>query len=245
MASQDESTDTGNGESEESMTPDVLVNKWKQAEETIARMKGEWGSQKDEITRENQTLKQQLAMLAGRVDEQRSMFDTKNQASVADPFELDEETADSFRNDPTNIVSFFKKRLEEQQDAYVSAVVGMMKERDEQVYSKFQEIDGTLGTVKRVVDPEIAPWKENIDGLREKGGVFAKLDDQSLIEIAKQIGMKPMEYRGTAGSGRHSSGDSGKIAEFDPNSVQGRLMLKFADGDLARAKNMWKRQASK
>jgi len=246
MASQDAQGDTREGESNESVTAEEALSRWKQAEAAISHLKGEWGNQKDQIVRENQELKERLAGLEGRVDEQRTMFGSQSQQAAVDPFELDETTADAFRNDPTQIVGFFKDRLKENQEAYLNAVVGLLKDREANVAQRFQDIDGTLQTVKRVVDPEIAPWRENIDELRTKGEVFKKLDDKSLIEIAKTMGMRPMEYRGDAGKGRHGTGESSQSTRpFDPNSLEGQLVLKFASGDMKRAESMWKRNEAR
>jgi len=246
MASQDAQNATREGEANESVTAEEALNRWKQAEAAIAHMKGDWGNQKDQITRENQELKERLAGLEGRVDEQRTLFGSANQKAEADPFELDEATADAYRNDPTQMLGFVKERLRAQEESYLNAVVGLLHDREANVTQRFNAIDGTLQTVKRVVDPEIAPWREQIDELRTKGEVFKKLDDKSLIEIAKTMGLKPMEYRGDAGSGRHGVGEGKQTArEFDPHSMAGQLIMRLADGDKKRAESIWKRQEAR
>jgi hypothetical protein len=242
MAAMEDQDEPIEGESTESMSAEQLRSRWEQAEKAISHLKGEWGSQKDQMIRENQELKERLAELSGRVDEQRNLFSEKTEEKKADPFELDEETADSFRNDPSQIVSFFKERLKEQENAYLDAVVGLIKDRDGQVDRRFNEFDGTLATVRRVVDPEIAPWKDAIDGLRDKSEALKKLDDKTLIEVAKTMGMQPMAYRGAPGGRRTSQSSEAKPGAFSTDSVAGRLALRLADGDVTQAKKIFERQ---
>jgi len=243
MASQDDREGTQSGEPNESVTAEEALNRWKQAEEAISHLKGEWGNQKDQIVRENQELKERLAGIEGRVEEQRNLFGQQTQTVEPDPFELDEDTADSFRNDPTQMLSLVKKQMEAQQEAYINAVVGLLRDREASTEEKFQSINGTLQTVKRVVDPEIAPWRDNIDELRSKNETLQKLDDKTLIEIAKTMGLKPMQYRGDAGGGRRSGGsEEAKPQEFNPNSPEGQLILRLADGDMKVAASVWKRR---
>lgn len=229
----DEVTDDG-----EELDAEQLKEQLAKKEQDIQFLKGKWGEEKSQLKGEFEQLKQQLAQFDGRISEQREMM-SQSKSPAKDPYELDEETLTQFRDDPAKVIDFFKGReqeLKRGQSDLVSTMLEALKERDAMYSQEF-------GSLKRGLDPEIQAWKPSIDELRQNEK-FSKLDDETLIEIAKAKDLKPsMEYMGAAG-GQRSRGKQEKAQPFNPNSEEGNLLMQMLGNEEA-AKRAWTRKENK
>ena len=110
--------------------------------------------------------------------------------------------------------------------------------RDTYLDTSLENVRSLAEYVKRETNPELIPWKEAIAELKQNEA-FAKLDDTTLIEIAKSKGTAPaMEYRGDAG-GQRQRAVVDKVQPFNPNSQQGKLILSMEHGNVTKAEALW------
>lgn len=235
----DDPTPDGQDDGEE-LTAEQLKEEIAKKEQDIQYLKGKWGEEKSEILKQFQALQQQQAEVNGRVSEQREMLN-RDKPKAKDPYELDEETATKFRDDPVEMVKFFKERegdLRRGQAELVDTILEALKERDGLYAQQFSGL-------KKEIDPEIRAWKPAIDELR-KNEKFSKLDEETLIEIAKAKNLKPsMEYRGEAGGQRNRAGSESKPQPWNPNSPEAVLILQMVGGNEDAAKRVWDKKESK
>lgn len=226
-------------EGQEELTAEQLQEQIAKKEEDIQFLKGKWGEEKSEMKRELDTLKMQLSQFEGRISEQREMMSSKKQPEK-DPYELDEDVLSEYRDDPAKIISFFKDReqvIKREQSELVNLISEALRERDNLYNSE-------LGNIKKELDPKIQSWKPAIQELRQNEKL-QKLDDETLIEIAKMRDMKPlMEYRGEVG-GQRGREERPKPQPFDPNHPHARMLLSMFNGNQEAAKRAWDRAESK
>ena len=218
----------------EELTAEQLKEEIAKKEQDIQYLKGKWGQERSELQQQFQALQQQQAEVNGRISEQREMM-SQNKPKAKDPYELDEDTATKFRDDPVEMVKFFKERegdLRKGQAELVDTILEALKERDG-LYA--QEFSG----LKKELDPNIRAWKPAIDELRQNEK-FSKLDEETLIEIAKAKNLKPsMEYRGEAGGQRNRESGEVKEQPWTPDSLEGKLILGMVGGNEEAAKRVW------
>jgi hypothetical protein len=210
---------------------DTLKAQLEQKEQDIQKLKGRWGSERQELV-------ERLAKLEGRVEE-RDAYSNSRKEPEKDPFDLTEEDVERINNNPAEVVKLFKEASQKQMSAFVEA----LKARDEYYDSSLRETRTIAERVKKELDPERLPWKDTISDLR-KNEKLATLDDDTLIEIAKMQGKGPsMEYRGAAGGQVTRSAQ--KTAAFDPNSERGQAFMLVAGGDQEKAKKYYESWARK
>lgn len=220
---------------EELDTEDVgsLKEALSRKEQDIQKLKGHWGSEKQELMKSQQMLQQKLAELEGRVGEQRELFNSSREPEK-DPFELTEDRIEEFNNNPAKITEFVKEYTESRLKTLVEAVTA----RDQYYETSIQNTRGLVENVKKEFDPERQAWRDSINELR-KNEKLARLDDDTLIEIAKTTGKAPaMEYRGSAGGGVQRE-SAHKAVAFDPNRQDCMIFLQVAGGNQEKAKTMW------
>lgn len=229
---------TGIDDGNEELNAEQLAEQLAQKEQDIQYLKGKWGEEKSQMMSEFNALKQQFAHVDGRISEQRDMM-SQSKVPAKDPYELDEDTLTQFRDDPAKVIDFFKSReseLKRGQSDLVNTVLEALKERDAMYSQEF-------GSLKKEMDPEIRAWKPAIDELRQNEA-FAKLDERTLIEIAKAKGSQPsMEYMGEAG-GQRSRSPKEKAQPFDANSAEGNILMQMLGNEEA-AKRAWARKEQK
>jgi hypothetical protein len=228
----DPATDERQEGLEEEVDVEALKAQLEQKEQDIQKLKGHWGSEKQQLV-------ERLAKLEGRVEE-RDAYSNSQREPEKDPFDLTEEDVERINNNPAEVVKLFKAASQKQMSAFVDA----LKARDEYYDSSLRETRSLAERVKKELDPERLPWKDTISELR-KNEKLAQLDDDTLIEVAKMQGKGPaMEYRGAAGGGVNR-GQQQKVAAFDPSSERGRAFLAVAQGDIEKAKKFYDSWARK
>jgi hypothetical protein len=220
----------------EEVDVEALKAQLEQKEQDIQKLKGRWGSERQELT-------ERLAKLEGRVEE-RDVYSNSQRQPEKDPRKLTEEEIESFNNNPSDMWERMYELMETREQQRMSAIAEALKARDDYEESRHREVVSTVQLLKKEVDPELMPWKEAIGDLR-KDESLAKLDDETLIAIAKKMGKGPaMEYRGSAGGGVTRSGGQ-KAVPFNPNSPECRVFIDVAQGDVERAKKWWESRQRK
>lgn len=226
-------------EGQEELSAEQLQEQIAKKEEDIQFLKGKWGEEKSEMKQQLEALKSQLSQFEGRISEQREMMSSKKEPEK-DPYELDEDTLSEFRDDPAKILSFFREReqaMKNDQSQLVNLISEALRERDTLFNSE-------LGSIKKELDPNIQPWKPAIQELRQNEKL-KRLDDETLIEIAKMRDMKPlMEYRGEVG-GQRGREEKAKPQPFDVNHPHAKMLLSMFNGNKEAAKRAWDRAESK
>ena len=208
-------------------------------EADIQKLKGQWGSEKADMMRAQRDLENKIATLEGRVTEQSTLL-TSQQEPAADPFALTEEQQEDFNNNPALMAEYFRSVTDARVEQAMGAVFDTLKARDEYVDTSMNNVRSLAESIKKEFDPELLPWKGAIADLR-KNDKLSKLDDETLVEIAKSTGVQPaMEWRGGAGGQRQRTATE-KPRAFDPNSAEGRVVMQLERGDTAQAEALWKR----
>jgi len=220
---------------------DTLKAQLEQKEQDIQKLKGHWGQEKSEMMKELQALRQKQAELEGRVGEQRELITSSRKEPERDPYDLTDEQVEEFNNNPAGMVKYFKGVQERQ----MSMIVDALKARDEYFNGTLNETRGQIEARLKALDPETLAWKDTLDELR-KNGVLARLDDKTLIEVAKATGKKPaMEYRGAAGGGGQRA-QAPKARAFDPdNNGECQQWLMLWEGNVEQAKKTWEKREAK
>ena len=235
-------TEPNKGAQNDEPTVEELQQQLEAKEQDISYLKGKWGEEKSELMANLKSLNDRQAETDGRIKEQRELFDRKNVEPTADPFELDEETMDEIRDDPTKLVAFMQKRQSEDRNTVISTILDALKQRDAQNDERFNEFSGTVKSQFKELDPELQQWKPSIDELKERNPAFKDLDESILIAIAKEKDMKPsMEYRGQSGGQRHRESSESKRRVFDPasNDTAVQIAMYMAKGDTKHAEKLW------
>jgi len=213
-------------------------------EQDIQFLKGKWGEEKSELQKSLRELQDRQAQFEGRISEQRDMM-SQSKEPPKDPWELDEDTAKDIADDPAKMIPLIKQRMESAFNEKIGMIVDILKERDGAFKSELDGLKGYTEKMRKDSDPTIQAWKSEIDELR-KNERLSKLDDETLIEIAKAKGAKPaMEYRGDAGGQRYRQ-QSEKGRTFDVLSESDKSMfIKMADGNKETAKRIFERYEAK
>jgi hypothetical protein len=230
--------DPNEGDQNEEPTVEELQQQLADKEQDINYLKGKWGEEKSGLMSDLKSLNDRQSEVEGRVKEQRDLLDRSNQEPAVDPFELTEEALDDIRDDPTKIVSM----LRDTQNRTVSVVLDALKQRDANLDQRLDKLGGSVESRFKELNPETLQWRKAIDELKEKNEAFSKLDDDTLIAIARDKEMTPsMEYRGSAGGQRQRESTETKAKAFDPNSDDGavQIALYMAKGDLKHAEKLW------
>lgn len=236
---QDDPTREGSDDGEE-LTAEQLKEQITKKEEDIQFLKGKWGEDKSELQKTIRELQERQAQFEGRISEQRDMMSRKDEPTV-DPWAIDEDTAAKIADDPGMMIPLMKERMEKALDSKVGMIVDVLRERDGAYKSELEGLKGLTETIRKESDPNMRAWKSEIDELRQNEKL-AKLDDETLIEIAKAKGAKPaMEYRGEAG-GQRMRESAEKARSFDSLSDSDKsTFIKLSDGNLEKAKSIFQR----
>ena len=215
------------------MDADALRTQIEQKEQDIQKLKGHWGNEKSEMMKAQRALEQKLSELEGRVGEQRELFNSRKEPEK-DPFELTEDMTEEFNNNPSKIAEYNKGYIQSQMKLMVDAITA----RDQYYENSISNTRGLVENVKKEFDPDRLAWKESIDELR-KNEKLSKLDDETLIEIAKTQGKAPaMEYRGSSGGGGTRQAGVKAVA-WDESRPDCSTFIQVAGGDVEKAKKWW------
>lgn len=217
-----------------------LQARYEQAETYIDELKGNQGTlvQKlDEAT-------QRLSTAEGRIDEQRSLMATQQEADVPDPFALEDDDLEKLRGDPAEILKFIQMREEEaalRGRTKDDALIGKLGELfDNQQQANAKDI-AALREEMAKASPEKKAWEEVIAKMRENPA-YASLADETLIAFAKDKGMQP-DYSFQGGPGARmppASGNGDAAVDMSPekqNAIFTRYMV-LADKDADRAEKL-------
>lgn len=209
-----------------------------QKEAYIAKLKGKVG----QINAENQQMRERLAALEGRVDEQRTMLSTPKEpvATTDDPYAMDEEALDTYRNDPAKLIEFSKQREN-------NLILKLQKVLEMQTQMHRNELMSLKGEIQSR-DPERQMHKQAIADLIAKNPKLKSLDEDTLIEIVKTTQPAATEderpvFRGAPGQGRAAGGGSSVYtrAQAEADFVVFRLLA----GTDAGAKELVQRKKAK
>jgi hypothetical protein len=233
------------GAQAEEPTAEQLKQQLEDKEQDIQTLKGRWGERNAEQTKLIQELQAKQAEFEGRISEQRELITSGPKEPEPDPYSLSEEELDEIRDDPTRLMEVVR----DSQSRTVGVILEALKERDALIEKRYDDLDGTLTSKLKELNPELQQWRPAIEELKKKEQ-FSKLDDDVLIAIAREKDMKPsMEYQGEAGGQRpRSTGEEKKAREFDPSSPEARILIQMFGSDqagLERAKRVFERSEKK
>jgi hypothetical protein len=177
------------------------------------------------------------------VTEQSTLL-TANKEPEADPYDLSEEQTEHFNNNPAAMLEYVKKVSDAREEKLMGTLGAAFKARDTYLDTSLDNVRSLAEAVKRETDPELLPWKEAIEELKQTEA-FADLPNATLIEIAKSKGTAPaMQYKGDAG-GQRQRATVEKAQPFNPDSKQGRLVLAMNGGSIEKSEVHWKLMEAK
>jgi len=233
----DPKTATHSGEGDQEPTVEELREQLEKKEQDIQFLKGKWGEEKSQLTQEQQALRDKVAQFEGRLEEQSNLFNKPQETETKDPFALTEDQMDEIRDDPTKVIDL----LRETQTSTIGSILAALDERDKAFLGKVDELNGSVQSRFKELDPELQQWKPAIEELRQDESL-KDLDEKALIAVAKRMDMKPaMEYRGAAGGQRQHSESQQKPRAFDPNAddTATRIAMRLANDNTEHAKKLW------